>query len=485
MLKPNTNCWRIEHATKASVLIDAEDYFKIARHAMLHAKRRIMLVGWDFDARITLSTDHPDDGPGNLGEFITWLADRNPDLEIYILRWDVGALKSMFRPSMARTVLTWFWRKGIRNKLDSAHPTASSHHQKVVVIDDAFAFCGGIDMTSDRWDTRTHRDDDPGRRQPDGKPYKPWHDATTAMAGPVATALAELCRTRWHRAGGRTIAPLTPVYDYWPDALPAQFTDVDIAIARSVPPMPDWNAVLEIERLYLDQIASAKRLIYAESQYFASRRIAEAIGQRLDEPDGPEIVLINPQTSQGWLEPVAMDSARARLFAHLKQRDKHDRFRIYHPFTAKGAPIYVHAKMLFIDDTAIRVGSSNMNNRSMRLDTECDMVIDITQPANADCTPTITALRNSLIAEHLGAEPDDVAAAIAASGSIIDTIERMRGESAQAGRKTLRPYQIPNLSEVESWLADNEVLDPEGPSEEFEVMGRPTLFRTGWLHKRK
>jgi hypothetical protein len=64
---------------------------------------------------------------------------------------------------------------------------------------------------------------------------------------------------------------------------------------------------------YLALIARARRYIYAESQYFASRRIAEAIAHRLEEPDRPEFVLVNPFKSQGWLEPVAMDTARARL----------------------------------------------------------------------------------------------------------------------------------------------------------------------------
>ncbi len=473
MLLEDHNCWRIELATKASVVIDADDYFRVARQAMISAKHRIMLVGWDFDARIKLSDSAADDGPESLGEFIGWLADRNPELEIYLLRWDVGALKSLMRGSTALTVLGWMWRKNIHTKLDGVHPTGSSHHQKIVVIDDCFAFCGGIDMTADRWDTRAHIDGDPGRRLPDGTHYQPWHDATTALQGPVAGALADLCRRRWHRAGGDEIAPLDAQQADWPDGLPVQFTNVDVAIARSEPEMPDFEPVHEIEQLYIDQIASAKRLIYAESQYFASRRIAEAILKRLEEPDGPEIVLINPKISQGWLEPVAMDSARARIFVTLKRRDTSDRFRIFHPYTVKGTPIYVHAKILIVDDCMLRVGSSNMNNRSMRLDTECDVVIDTRRPANAGCGGAITAVRDSLIAEHLGVRAEDVSAAIAASGSIIKTIEVLSGSG-----KTLRPYQTPDLGDVEAWLADNEVLDPEGPGEAFELSSDTGLFRT-------
>ena len=94
-------------------------------------------------------------------------------------------------------------------KLDGAHPPGASHHQKIVVIDDSLAFCGGIDMTGDRWDTREHRDDEPRRITPGGAPYAPWHDATTAIEGPAAAALGELARDRWRRAGGAALAPVT------------------------------------------------------------------------------------------------------------------------------------------------------------------------------------------------------------------------------------------------------------------------------------
>lgn len=101
--------------------------------------------------------------------------------------------------------------------------------------------------------------------------------------------------------------------------------------------MEDQEPLIEIERLYVNQIASAKRYIYAESQYFASRRIAEAIAARLAEEDGPQIVIINPEQADGWLEQQAMDTGRARLFEALKARDRHGRLRLYHPFTARGS----------------------------------------------------------------------------------------------------------------------------------------------------
>jgi phosphatidylserine/phosphatidylglycerophosphate/cardiolipin synthase-like enzyme len=477
LLRRGENCWRIEHADRAAVIVDADDYFQIARAAMLAARHRIMLIGWDFDARIHLGPGGQDEAPTKLGDFILWLVKQRPELQVYLLRWDLGALKTVFRGSTPLTLIRWMWHRRIHTKLDGAHPAGASHHQKIVVLDDSLAFCGGIDMTSERWDSRAHRDDDPGRRKPNGRPYKPWHDATTALEGDVARALAELARDRWHAAGGARLEPLAERRDCWPEMLQPQFRDLDIAIARTRPQMPDVEPVHEVEQLYLDLIAGARHCIYAESQYFASRRIAEAIAKRLAEPDGPEIVLINPVTAQGWLEPIAMDTARARLHEALRRADLSGRrFRLYHAVTQAGVPIYCHAKIMVVDDRVLRIGSANLNNRSLRLDTECDIAIDAGHPADAEVSRQIGSIRNGLLAEHLGRTEAEVAQVIAAQGSLIGAIEALRGPG-----HSLRPYQEPDLTAVEKWLADNEVLDPEGPEEMFEPLTARGLFRKGRL----
>jgi phosphatidylserine/phosphatidylglycerophosphate/cardiolipin synthase-like enzyme len=432
-----------------------------------------MLIGWDFDARVDLHIEKREpDEPAHIGDLLTWLVDRNPDLHLYLLRWDVGALKGFFRGTNAITVVKWARHPRIHLKLDGHHPTGSSHHQKIVSIDDCLAFCGGIDMTSERWDTRAHHHADPARVEVNGKPYKPWHDATTALSGPAADALAKSCRDRWERATGEKLDPVKGDVSCWPEALEPTFADVDVAISRTHPKMDDQDPVYEIETLFLQQIASAKRFLYCESQYFASRRIAEAIARRLDEPDGPEIVIINPLSAQGWLEPIAMDSARARLVAALKDRDTHGRFAIYHPFTTGGEPIYVHAKITIVDNTQLRIGSANMNNRSMRLDTECDVSVDAHRSPEANTESAIVAVRDGLLAEHLGVPVERVTEVIDQSGSLIQAIECLR----RLGR-SLRPYEVPDLDGVKAWLADNEVLDPESPDEMFEPLSGTGLLR--------
>ena len=468
-LRPGDTCWRIERADQASVIVDADDYFRIARKAMLEARHQILLIGWDFDARIKLDWDEADEAPTNVGAFIGWLVKHRPDLNVYILRWDKGAIKTLFRGRTFWTLTKWrFLRDRIHLKLDGHHPIGASQHQKIVVIDDCLAFCGGIDMTDERWDTREHRDDEPNRHGPWGRRYKPWHDATTAMTGPIAAALGDLCRTRWTIAGGEAIAPPPPREGCWPADLGTHFTNIPVAISRTQPKHGDQDKIDEIEQLYVTLIASARHTIYAESQYFASRRVAEAIAARLDAPDGPEIVIVNPTTAQGWLEPLAMDTARARLMETLRRRDVHGRLRMYHPMTAGGTAIYCHAKVMVIDDRVIRVGSSNFNNRSLGLDTECDVSIEA---SDDDTARTILAIRDDLIAEHLGRTPEEVTEAIARSG-LIGAIESLRGDG-----KTLIPYEVPDLSAVTEWLADNEVLDPEGPEETFEPLHKRGLLR--------
>jgi phosphatidylserine/phosphatidylglycerophosphate/cardiolipin synthase-like enzyme len=168
-----------------------------------------------------------------------------------------------------------------------------------------------------------------------------------------------------------------------------------------------------------------------------------------------------------------MDTARARLVTALRQLDRHDRLRIYHPYTTAGEPIYVHAKIMVVDGRALRIGSANMNNRSMGLDTECDLLVEAGDKDRA--AAAIHAIECGLIAEHLAVSPDAVADALAGDGSLIAAIEAMRGEG-----HSLRPYEVKDVDAVEAWLADNAVLDPEGPSDLFEMTAATGLFR-GWL----
>lgn len=463
LFKPGKNCWRVEHADQSAVLIDGENYFRAVRKSLAQAKQRVMLLGWDFDERVEMhDTSEQLDGPLQIGAYFDWLLKKNRDLEIYILRWDTGALKSFLRFNGLLTLIRWYLHPRVHFKLDSHHPVGAAHHQKIIVIDEDTAFCGGIDVTNNRWDTRTHEDAHDYRLQPDQHDAGPWHDAAMVVQGDVARALAEYAVQRWRAAGGKKAKKITVDENCWPNDLEPDFTDCPIAIARTIPGMEEQKGVHEIEELCVDLIAAAKDHIYAESQYFASARIAAAMAARLSEPDGPEIVIINPDSAEGWLESEVMDSSRARLVEALRARDKYDRFRMFHPYTAEGTPIYVHAKILIIDDQYIRIGSSNFNNRSLGFDSECDVAIDASVIADGTVPAQIARVRNNLLAEHLGQEEDDIRRSVENTNSLIETIAALNSP----GRE-LRAYQTPDIGAVESWLAENDILDPKRADDVF------------------
>lgn len=467
LLARNENCWRIERADRFALIVDAADYFKAVKAAILAARHTVMLIGWDFDTRIKLEPDVADgEGPETLGPFLNWIAKRRPDLSIRILKWRLGALQSLGRGATPLFILNWITMRRIRFKLDGAHPPGAAHHQKLVVIDDAVAFCGGIDMTTDRWDTRSHPDHDQLRTNPSGREHGPWHDATAAVDGAVARALGDLARMRWEWATGERLEPLGPAAadaDPWPSRLQPTMTDVQVGIARTFAETDGRECVSEIQRLYLDAIAAARRSIYIESQYFASRMLAEALIARLQEPDGPEVLLINPESADGWLEQTAMDSARSRLLRLVERNDPHGRFAIFHPVTEGGRPIYVHAKVMVVDDRLLKVGSSNLNNRSLGFDSECDLVVEAVpgSPDEAATRARIAAMRADLLAEHLGATPAVLAAALAEhSGSLLAAIAAL---NPQTGRR-LVPVRPRPLTALEEAIAETDLVDPEPPT---------------------
>ncbi len=474
--------WRFARARRASVLVDAELYFRHMQQAMLKAEKRILLIGWDFDTRIHLEQGRRwwqkgrNRGyPIRLGSFVLWLNRHRKDLEIYILKWSIGALKFIARGSMVVDLLRWAPKRRITFKFDTKHPIGCSHHQKIVVIDDSLAVCGGIDMADKRWDTRDHREYDPRRKRPRGPLYGPWHDATMMMEGEVAATLGELGRSRWQRAGGEELAPVDPpAASIWPEALEVQFEDVEIGIARTRAEHDGCRQVCEIVELFEQQIASAKRYIYAESQYFASRRIAEALCKRLAEDDPPEVLIVHPASADGWLEQQAMDHARAQLVHTLGEVDTHNRFNLYVPYTGE-TPIYVHAKIMIVDDRLLRIGSANMNNRSMGLDSECDVFIDADRPGNDHAAPGIAALRHSLLAEHCGLDEGEVPALLDQHGSMHDMIQSLGTDRT----RTLRRFELAEPTDAEKKLAESGLLDPERPDELLEPFAKGGLFRRG------
>jgi len=459
ILRPGHNAFAIARAERLCVLIDAEAYFRAFYQAALRAKRSITILGWDFNSQTRLHFDPVPKGgpPALLGDFLNYLVRRRRGLHINVLNWDYPMVFGADREFPPLYGFGWRPARRVRLRYDDTHPVAGSQHQKIVLIDDALAFVGGIDLTVRRWDSSEHAPDDP-RRVAYGKPYPPFHDMMVALDGEAAQALARVARERWHLATGRTLKAVSADHDPWPPALDAELRGVEVGIARTMPPRDDAPAVREVERLYLDQIASAQREIYIENQYFTSPLIAAALEKRLAEADGPEIVLVLRLLSHGWLEEATMHVLRTRLLQRLKKADRHGRFHVYYPHIpglAETSCLDVHSKMMAVDDRQLRVGSANLCKRSMGMDTECDVLIE--SRGEAHVAAMIRGLRDRLIAEHVGVAPALFRETHDRTGSLHGAIAALRGEG-----RTLR-----ELNDMKEWpdalVSIASVADPDEP----------------------
>jgi phosphatidylserine/phosphatidylglycerophosphate/cardiolipin synthase-like enzyme/uncharacterized membrane protein YdjX (TVP38/TMEM64 family) len=355
--------------------------------------------------------------------------------------------------------LGWRTHRRVHFRLDKQHPVGASHHQKIVVIDDALAFVGGIDLAIRRWDTPAHYPSDPRRVDPRGQPYPPVHDVQMAVDGEAAAALGELVRERWWRATGRRLdVTLQPRNDPWPRSLTPDLENASVAIARTQPAYNGMPEVREVEALYLDAIAAARRSIYIEAQYFTSTVIGNALAQRLAEPAGPEVILVLPREGSGWLEQRTMSVLRARLLRRLRAADHFQRLRVYYPVVPQlgDGCINVHSKLLVVDETLVRIGSANLADRSMGLDTECDLAIEAGGEVRIE--RAIAHLRNRLLGEHLGVAAESGAGVVNTQAPLIAAVESASG----LGRR-LEPLH----GEVPTWhdrlLPDGKILDPQRP----------------------
>lgn len=438
-------------ADEAAFLVNGDSYFSTLAKALPKAKRSIWIIGWDFNPDIRLE---PVQSSQTLGDLLHGLVDANPELEINILVWALGPLYSgkslrLFRrrqfPRNPRIRLHFHMHPDIRG----------SHHQKIVCIDDHIAFVGGIDLTAKRWDNWWHRSRDRLRRDPKGEAYDPLHDVQAMVTGEAAHLVGDVARHRWLSATGerKECLPAASVPAPRPASAPAM-KQVPVTVALTDGSVKRYDG-MTVTR---DVIHGAGRHLYIETQYLASFSLAESLAERLQEPDGPEIVIICTRSSHGFLEKMLMANNRDRIIRRLKQADRHDRFRIYYPVVPDPKAgktgekeVLVHSKLLIADEAMLRIGSSNINNRSECMDTECDILFTATGDHHGEA---IGALRDSLVGEHLGVDGMRIRELLTENRSLIRTIE-----SLNVGLRGLREFPV-DVAGSTAPLPGTELLDP-------------------------
>lgn len=501
ILVPGRNCQGIFDVHKAGILVDGRNYFRAFYHAAGRAERYILMAGWQFERSVRLlrgSDEKEADTDARMTEFLNALCERNQSLRVFILMWDFSALVSFDKEWFNKFILDLTTNERIYFRFDGRHPLYASHHQKLVVIDGATAFVGGLDFSANSWDDRRHWADN-AERVLAGEQYDPYHDVQSFITGPLAWELTTLFRDRWLHAGGGELS-LDPPPSPSPDMrvkrlIPLAAQAAAISVTRAQTLMPVLEPVHHVRRLYIDAIDAAERLIYLENQYFSSQAVYDALKSRLADHTRPcpEIVLIVPKRLHTLVEDISLSVIQAKMLRSLTEiAARYDRkFGVY--FTAAalkaGGPekaTYIHSKVLLVDDRFLSVGSANITNRSMGMDTELNLSWEANEPGQRELVRSIRRLRANLLAEHTGLRKLSQRKALAATEGLVEFLNR----NADRMGCRLRRHTMESFLEDVSWIKDlmpeDLSIDPERPIIEegiYELISRDknSIFAKGIL----
>jgi phospholipase D1/2 len=465
--------YTVRQANSAGLLVDAAAYYREFYRAALAARRSILLSGWQFDSKVALLRGPEAEqapGPVTLLAFLNWLCEQKPELRIWILAWDFHLIFAAEREWMQRLAFHWMTNERLHFRFDAAHVDRGSHHQKFVVIDGALSFLGGLDLCDHRWDDPHHKNVNP-LRVSRGEPHQPFHDIQAYVHGvEPAAALQELFVKRWERAGGEAppagaLEPTPEVQRLDPPAEALQLPAARIALSRTDPygsPCGPADCT-EILDLHVQAIAAAERLIYLETQYFSSHALADALEARMRAADRTrlEIVMVLNMEGETLKEQAAVGLAQAQIIGRLRQlaRETGHALGIYYtvPSCDTDEPpqraTYIHSKLMIVDDRLLTVGSANLTNRSMSVDTELNLSVYAEYPEDG-LASALRHVRGALLAEHTGGEPIEQVAGLVAQ------LEQIAERGAAGARREpcrLRRHPSPTPKE----RAALELIDPQ------------------------
>ena len=422
IFQPGENCWVESKARFSTPLIDCANYYKALHSAIVKASHSIFIVGWDIDSRIRLlrgKDEQQSEAPSVISDLLKWKAEQNPEIKIYLLRWDSSLAFFAQREMWAKEVWEEKTPDNVETVLDDTIPMGGSQHQKIVVIDDELVFSGGMDVSTNRWDTRDHPVISEERDGPDGE-YGPLHDVQMVSSGPVVVDFAKLVRWRWQRVADSSPIDIreaaqngedAPLPEAWPDDYPPLFENVQCALARTIPFMDEVEPAQEVRHMLLDLIKEAESVIYIENQFTTRQEIAEALNKQLKLKPELSVIIVSSYEPKGKFECEAFWASRIEFKAILEKGIDANRVKLTYSSIEdmQGRKAYkrIHSKVMTIDDKYLVIGSSNLSNRSMTLDTEIDTVLYGNTPQNKE---KIAQVRNDLLAEHTGRALDDMPA---------------------------------------------------------------------------
>ena len=442
-----------------AVLNDAAAYFAALREALLEARDLVYIIGWDIHSRTRLvgASGRADDGlPEELGPFLRALVQRRPDLRINILVWDFVSFYASEREWNSAAKFTADTDGRVRFHLDATLPFGSAQHQKIVCVDGSLAFVGGLDLTIRRWDTSDHRADNAMRCDPQRKPYPPFHDVQCLVDGDAAAQLFDLVEHRWRAAGQAADERRAGEGSRWPANVPVEAEHLPVGIARTEVVSPAGSTIREVERSFIAAIRSATSFVYIENQFTSATRMARELAEQMRRVPSLRALIVAPKLHSSWLESQAMQNGRGAFIDCFVKAGVADRIRFVYPVSRGGgkeAAVMVHSKLMVVDDRMLRIGSANLNNRSMGADSECDLIFEAESEEHRDF---ITSVRRRLIAHFCALDEQAVAHNEHRLFALLDEV------SKSGGAKALRKVEASALTSTLATMVQP-VADPELP----------------------
>lgn len=498
-----------------TVLVHGSEYFPLLYRKLCETQPGDCIYFADFRG----DTEERLDGEGTeIGAVLSDLASRKVLVFGLIWRSQPGWLDQSEgkNAELARTIS----EEGGQVLLDPRTRRGGSHHQKFVVIrhpnrpDEDIAFVGGIDLGLSRHDGPDHAGDPQAMEFPETYGDRPpWHDVQCSITGPAVDDVERTFRERWYgssvldlsspirslmdrvyMAGKLTGRELPPASE---DASPAGTHTVQIlrtypARLRRYPFAPLGERT--IDYAYRKVLKRARRLIYLEDQYLWAPFVADLLADALR--DHPELHLIavvprypDKQGAGRWPSLVGRQEA-----IRVCRSAGGDRFGIYDVENPVGVPVYVHSKVVVVDDVWAMIGSDNLNRRSWTHDSELSCAVidsrhdrrEPADPAGEGDGARVFArdLRLTLMAEHLDRSSDDIDDLVdpaEAFGAIRRSAERLRdwysgGCSAQRPPGRLMPHvpeKLPTRHRPWAVPVYRAIYDPDGRALRDRLRGRP------------
>jgi phospholipase D1/2 len=421
---PQPHAWRVHRNARTGIFVDARDYYCAFYALARQARRSILLLGWQFDSDVPLlrGKDVPagtDPESLELLPFLDGLCAAHPELEVRVLAWDHSVWLSLEREVLQKLSFALRTSERFYFENDATVSQYGAHHQKVAIIDGQYAFFGSNDICQDRWDTSEHACASELRVGRGGRPCKPYHELQAVVTGDAARSLVDLFVERWADGTGQRLdaeALVTP--ERAPAELPADVTiampAAELGLYRQFPHRLGRPPVREVAALLVSWIDQAERLIYIETQYFTSKSITDALVRRMRQADRGrlEIVVILPERPEALKEELAVGATQVEVLAELTAvaSETGHALGLYNVATrdesGRDVFVYIHSKLMIVDDIRMTIGSANLNNRSMSLDSEINAAWMADAPGD-DLARAIRAVRTRLLSEHTAIELPD------------------------------------------------------------------------------